>query len=139
MEQTNQSDDITFLDLAVHYLQTEQLVKINQLTTIISQQQKLVQNSLRISHKIFLRAFQNIEEYLTWFKFAYETGQNSKGNYIAFPYEAFAKLNRECNTEMEIMYSAEAQEFHPEHVRIYQDIHQALPEDMIQRYKHWKA
>lgn len=129
--------DYNFADLATHYLHTEQLIRYDQIIQLLNNEEKFARKSLKKSYKIFVKALQNLKEYLEKTQIYYSFGSNCKGGYWEISYEVFATLNRKCPNEMKIIYSARSEEFNKDFVRIYWEVTQTLPENLIKEFENW--
>ncbi|EAY30067.1 hypothetical protein [Microscilla marina] len=129
--------NFNFEDLATHYLHNEQLIKYDQIIQLLNNEEKFTRKSLQKSYKIFVKALQNLQNYLENTQEYYTSGNNCRGGYWEITYDIFATLNRECPNEMKIIYSARSEEFSKNHVRIYWEGTQTLPESLIVEFKNW--
>ena len=126
-----------FEDLATHYLHNEQLIKYDQIIQLLNNEEKFTRKSLQKSYKIFVKALRNLKDYLEKTQNYYSSGNSCKGGYWEISYEIFATLNQECPDEMKIIYSVRSEEFSKNHVRIYWEGAQTLPESLIVEFKNW--
>lgn len=130
-------NSISFKDLAVDYLRTENLIHYEQLLILPHSTESQSNQQLLDSYKISIKALKSIELYLSNAGYKYQQGLNSRGAYMQISYDVFMILNAELNTSMQIIYASNGDEYGPGFVRIYYSFQPSLPKSLIKKYQSW--
>jgi hypothetical protein len=123
-------------ELAYYHLHSEQVRIYEQLVSIYSNSQKVNTEVLQISYKIFVASLNKIIDFFQKNDLEFEAGSSFKGTHIEFSYPIFAQLNAEYPQEMEIMYAAHCVFFEQFSVKLYGEIAQALPDEIVKKYQY---
>lgn len=121
-------------ELANYYLHGEQVRVYEQLVSIYSNAQTPNCEALQLSYKLFVNSLRNISAFFQQHEIDFDSGSSQKGTYLEFSYEIFARLNAELPQDMDVMYGANCVQFKQYSVKLYSEIAQALPDDVIKKY-----
>ncbi len=121
-------------DLAHYYLHGEQVRVYEQLVNIYNNAQTVNCEALQLSYKLFVHSLKNISEFFQTHDLDFEYGSSQKGTYLEFEYTIFARLNAELPQDMAIMYGANCVHFSQYSVKLYSEIAQSLPDEILKKY-----
>ncbi|NJL12410.1 MAG: hypothetical protein HC913_05040 [Microscillaceae bacterium] len=124
-------------DLAIDFLQTDQIIRYEQVLFLYHQQQRDQDKNLLDSYKIYLKALRSIEHHLKSAGYSYELGVNSRGTFWRVSYDVYTILNKEQKAAVQVVHAANCEEFETDTVCIYCETKQSLPYDLIEMYRHW--
>ena len=123
-------------ELATYYLHGEQVRVYEQLVNIYSNAQPLNCEALQLSYKIFVNSLKNISLFFQQQEINFESGSSQKGTYLEFDYAIFARLNAELPQDMEVIYGANCVHFKQYSVKLYSEIAQSLPDEVLKKYSY---
>jgi hypothetical protein len=124
----------SWTELARYYQHSEQMRTYEQLVGIYSQAHSVNRLALRTSYRLFVRAVKRISDFFHLQNLDFEAGKSHQGVFLAFSYEIFARLNAEFPQEMEILQGARCLAFNQYSVRLYNEIAQVLPDEILIKY-----
>ena len=123
-------------DLAFYHLHGEQVRVYEQLVSLYSNAQKVNNEALQLSYKMFVNALKRISDFFQEHDIEFEAGSSHKGTYLEFGYDIFARLNADLPADMEVMYGAQCVHFKQFSVKLYGKIAQTLPDEVLKKYQH---
>lgn len=110
----------TFEDLGFNYLHQEQILKLEQITFSLSQNNPLLVKTFRQNFKILDNAFSILKKHVKTHNLSLYKGHDIRGEYFETSYEIFAELNATYPIEMSTIHSLGCLDFSEHHVKMYQ-------------------
>ncbi|MCU0444075.1 MAG: hypothetical protein MUE85_04100 [Microscillaceae bacterium] len=116
-------------NLAIYYLQTELILKQEQVLALFHREQNILFDTFKTSYAKYQTTLKCVENYLIINHLAFDTAQNARGICWQVDYATFGKLNAELPAEMKMIYANQTIEFWTDKVNIYLEISQ-IPQDL---------
>jgi hypothetical protein len=116
-------------NLAIYYLQTELILKQEQVLALFHREQNILFGTFKTSYENYQNTIKCIENYLIINHLDHNTAQNAQGIYWQINYQTFAKLNADLPEEMKLLYANKTVEFGQNTVNLYLEISQ-IPQDL---------
>lgn len=110
----------TFEDLGFDYLHQEQILKLEQITFSLSQNNPILVKNFRQNLKSLENSFCVLKNHLKNKNLSLYKGSDIRGEYFEISYEVFAELNSTYPIEMSTIHSLGCLDFSEYQVKLYQ-------------------